>query len=384
MLRTALICLAIAIALLLSGYAILGQKSAGEPATTAKTWTNRDMDVLVGLPVNARGVAAVRLDQSGRGVVEVATRNIALADLPYLQLRFRGRPDVLAMIVGWRTEASGRTIRNHRVGLSPGRELWLDMGDVRHWQGQATSLAVVFLGPPGGRVDLETISLRPRTIASSLRVQLDDWLTFVPWRQSSINAYIGVTAPGKTAYPVVVLTLLFIIASMVYLTSTRLGRGRSGIRWSVVGVIFTLCWIAVDGLWQYRLTQQVTLTAETFAGKNREEKLLATNDDYLFRFAQDVRQAIHTKDARIFINTTDDYLGMRSAYYLYPMNVFWERHARALPASKFFQRGDYIVLLNPALASLNSETGELTYGTGQILKVRAISSTNVGALLEVI
>lgn len=384
MLRTALICLAIAIALLLSGYAILGQNSAGEPATAAKTWTNRDMDVLVGLPVNARGVAAVRLDQSGRGVIEVATRNIALADLPYLQLRFRGRPDVLAMIVGWRTEASGRTIRNHRVGLSPGREIWLDMGDVRHWQGQATSLAVVFLGPPGGRVDLETISLRPQTIASSLRVQLDDWLTFVPWRQSSINAYIGVTAPGKTAYPVVVLTLLFIIASMVYLTSTRLGRGRSGIRWSVVGVIFTLCWIAVDGLWQYRLTQQVTLTAETFAGKNREEKLLATNDDYLFRFAQDVRQAIHTKDARIFINTTDDYLGMRSAYYLYPMNVFWERHARALPASKFFQRGDYIVLLNPALASLNSETGELTYGTGQILKVRAISSTNVGALLEVI
>lgn len=384
MLRTALICLAIAIALLLSGYAILGQKSAGEPATTAKTWTNRDMDVLVGLPVNARGVAAVRLDQSGRGVIEVATRNIALADLPYLQLRFRGRPDVLAMIVGWRTEASGRTIRNHRVGLSPGREIWLDMRDVRHWQGQATSLAVVFLGPPGGRVDLETISLRPQTIASSLRVQLDDWLTFVPWRQSSINAYIGVMAPGKTAYPVVVLTLLFIIASMVYLTSTRLGRGRSGIRWSVVGVIFTVCWIAVDGLWQYRLTQQVTLTTETFAGKNREEKLLATNDDYLFRFAQDVRQAIHTKDARIFINTTDDYLGMRSAYYLYPMNVFWERHARALPASKYFQRGDYIVLLNPALASLNSETGELTYGTGQKLKVRAISSTNVGALLEVI
>ena len=384
MLRTALICLAIAIALLLSGYAILGQKSAGEPATTAKTWTNRDMDVLVGLPVNARGVAAVRLDQSGRGVIEVATRNIALADLPYLQLRFRGRPDVLAMIVGWRTEASGRTIRNHRVGLSPGREIWLDMRDVRHWQGQATSLAVVFLGPPGGRVDLETISLRPQTIASSLRVQLDDWLTFVPWRQSSINAYIGVMAPGKTAYPVVVLTLLFIIASMVYLTSTRLGRGRSGIRWSVVGVIFTVCWIAVDGLWQYWLTQQVTLTTETFAGKNREEKLLATNDDYLFRFAQDVRQAIHTKDARIFINTTDDYLGMRSAYYLYPMNVFWERHARALPASKYFQRGDYIVLLNPALASLNSETGELTYGTGQKLKVRAISSTNVGALLEVI
>lgn len=384
MLRTALICLAIAIALLLSAYAVLDKNSAEAPATAAKTWTNRDMDVMVGLPVNARGVAAVRLDQSGRGVVEVATPNISLAELPYLQVRFRGRPDVLAMIIGWRTEASGRTIRNHRVGLSPGRELWLDMGENRHWQGQATSLAVVFLGPPGGRVDLETLSLRPRTIASSLRVQLDDWLTFVPWRQSSINAYIGVMAPGKTAYPVVVLTLLFIIASMVYLASTRLRSDRSGFRWSVVGVMFTLCWIALDSLWQYRLMQQVKLTAETFAGKTREEKLLATNDDYLFRFAQQVHQAIPTKDARVFINTTEDYVGMRSAYYLYPMNVFWERHAKALPASKYFQRGDYIVLLNPALASLNTETGELTYGTGQKLKVRAISSTNVGALLEVI
>ena len=258
------------------------------------------------------------------------------------------------------------------------------MGENRHWQGHATSLAVVFLGPPGGRVDLETISLRPRTTASSLRVQLDDWLTFVPWSHRSINAYIGVLAPGKTAYPVVVLTLLFTIASMVYLASTHLRRNQSGFRWSVVGVIFTLCWIALDSFWQYRLMQQVNLTAETFAGKTREEKLLATIDDYVFRFTQQVHQAIRAKDARVFINTTDDYLGMRGAYYLYPMNVFWERHARTLPDSKYFKRGDYIVLLNPALASLNSETGELTYGSGQKLKVQPISSTNVGALLEVI
>lgn len=383
MLRTALISLAIAMALLLSGYAVFDQLSAEAPATAAKTWTNRDMDVVVGLPVNAKGVAAVQLDKSGRGVVEIATHNLALADLPYLQLRFRGRPEVLAMIIGWRTEAGGRTIRNHRVGLSPGGELWLDMGDKRHWQGRATSLAVVLLGPPGGRVYLETISLRPRTIANSLRVHLDAWLTFVPWRQRSINAYIGILAPGKTAYPVVVLTLLFTIASVVYLASTRLRHTQSGFRWSVVGVIFTLCWIALDSLWQHRLMQQVNLTAETFAGKTREEKLLATIDNSLFRFTQQVHQAIRKKDARVFVNTTDDYLGMRGAYYLYPMNVFWERHARVLPASEYFERGDYIVLLNPALASLNSETGKLTYGTGQTLKVRAISSTNVGALLEV-
>lgn len=385
MLRPAIACLLLASALLLPLHAFPTDESAGGTAHERRDWASRDFRVVNGTQVRTEAAAAtIRLDEQGRAVVEVDAGNLDLAALPLLHLRFGGRPDVSALIVAWRTPDSGARPRNLRIGVSPSRSFWLDMREYGDWSGRATAIAVILLGPPGSEVELASLSLSPAVFPATLFADIAQWTVFVPWTHASINSHLGLLTPGNAPYPAVVAALALAAGVVVYLIAVAVSRGRLPFRWSVVGAITFFCWLALDWPWQNKLLRQSEVTRGTLAGKTNTEKRQTGMDSAIFEFTRRVKDAIGGSDARVFIASTSDYRGMRGAYYLYPNNVYWKRHAKTLPEQKNFAAGDFVVLFPPVQVGYDRNSGHLQYGKGQRLRAELLFSEGSGALFRVL
>jgi hypothetical protein len=384
MLRYALLSLLAAIALVVLGTAIATIRDQSAPGPGREVWYAKDMQLLAGAKLNSASSHAVTLDPEGKSIMEIDGRGVLLSDLPLLHLKFRGRPDVLAMVVGWRSDAHDGAIRSRRIGFAPSTSFWLDMSSERDWTGRLSSLAVILLGDPGSEVELESVQMLPRVFPFTLFLPVSDWLSFVPWQFGNINTYSGVSVPGMTPYPAVIVAVTMLIAMLVLLAGISVFRQWRRFRWSNLGILFFLCWLFIDGLWQLKLFRQVELTRATFAGKSVAEKRRADIDGGLYEFVSRAGNAIGQSDARIFVSSSSDYSGMRSAYYLYPRNVYWERHAQSLPEARHLRPGDYILLLSPAEPRFDVETGYLSYGENTRLKAQPLLASGVGALYRLI
>jgi len=197
MLRPALLSLVLGLAVVLAVYIPVTNEPGATSTPDSRQWGARDFRIVAGEQVrSAAPEVAVRLDDQGRAIVEVDADGIDLAALPLLQLEFRERPDVLAMVIASRTGERGARPRNRRIGVSPGSSFWLDMRQYGDWSGRPSALAVVFLGPPGGEVRLQTLALNAPVFPATLFVDLTQWTTFVPWTPASINSHLGLLSPG--------------------------------------------------------------------------------------------------------------------------------------------------------------------------------------------
>ena len=74
---------------------------------------------------------------------------------------------------------------------------------------------------------------------------------------------------------------------------------------------------------------------------------------------------------------------MRGAYYLYPFNVFWQRHGKELPRGKYIHRGDYIVVVQPAQTQFNAVTGMLLSPQRKPISAESILTRGLGSLYRV-
>ena len=150
--------------------------------------------------------------------------------------------------------------------------------------------------------------------------------------------------------------------------------------WRVVAAIFLTCWISLDLIWQGRLLRQLGATYETFYGK---DKLSVGPDAKLVEFIVEIKQELEPENSRVFVSSTDDYLGMRGAYYLYPRNVFWQRYGGELPHHKYFHSGDYIVLIQPTGIRFDPLTKKLLIPKRKSLSVEPVVSRRMGSLFRV-
>jgi len=384
-LRPASACLLLGTALLLFIYAIFTGESGSGDTLERRDWAPRDFRVVNGTQVRMDDSAAtIRLDGQGRAVVEVDAGDLDLAGMPLLHLRFGEQPDVFALIVAWRTPESEAQPRNLRIGFSPNSSFWLDMREYGDWSGRATAVAVILLGAPGSEVELASLSLSPVVFPATLFADIAQWTVFVPWNHASINSHLGLLTPGNAPYPTVVAALALAAATVVYLLAVAVSRRRLQFRWSVIGAIAFFCWLALDWPWQNRLLRQSEVTRGTLAGKSNTEKRQAGGDSAIFEFTRRVKDTIGASDARVFVSTTSDYRGMRGAYYLYPNNVYWERHATTLPDQEHFAAGDFVVLFPPVQVGYDRNSGHLQYGNGQRLRAELLFSEGAGALFRVL
>lgn len=381
MYRTATAVFAAALLVLIAGFALLYGNTSDAVTAGLQIWGPQHGRVVVGKETGRDDAITMEFDDAGRAVYEVEGRELALRDLPLLHLAFAEQSDAMALIIGWRTQAGGKQVYYRRVGVAPGRSFWLDMSGETRWSGNASTLAVIFLGPPGGRVALDALQLAPNRFPYSLYTRIAGWTTFVPWSHSSINAHLGVVTPGEAPYPVLVAVGLLAIALALYVVWVFLLR-QGTFRWAVPGILLFIVWIGLDSLWQGRLLRQAEVTWKNLAGQTTVQKRANGVDRELYRFVQTVDQALGERDGRVFVSSSSDYFGMRAAYYLYPRNVYWKRHAKTLPEAGYLRPDDYVVLLEPFTERFNADAGELLYND-QRLSVRRVFSARIGALYEV-
>ena len=112
----------------------------------------------------------------------------------------------------------------------------------------------------------------------------------------------------------------------------------------IIGAMFLGAWIALDARWMWNLARQVNVTAKLYAGKSWHERHLAADDREVFAFIEKVRAQLPPPPARIFVVADEHYFRDRSAYHLYPYNVFFDPWRNTMPPASAVRPGDFMVV----------------------------------------
>ena len=239
------------------------------------------------------------------------------------------------------------------------------------------------LGRPGNKIALTKVELLPAGLVYQLKTIYSNWTTFSAWRASSVNVYKGGGGTASSLLPVPVIATLMVLSLLFYALLLLVFQANLRFNWSVSAIIILICWLSLDLLWQGRLLRQIAETRVEFSNKTTQEQLAVGPDAELVEFITEVKQRLASADARIFVNSASDYLGMRGAYYLYPRNVYWKRKKSGLPRRKYLHSGDYIVLIEPTDIRFDPSTAMLTTPKNQFVRVDRILSLGAGSLFEV-
>ncbi len=218
-----------------------------------------------------------------------------------------------------------------------------------------TRCRLMLRGLPAAEVTLVPLDWRPVTLLTRIRGMWDDWIAFRPWGLASINLHTAVVQAWHGLSPNVLLGLLFVSVGAV-------GYWRWRSRFLLIWML--ACWLVLDLPWQWRLAGQVEATRARFAGVPAEERPGLTEDAALWAFAERARTLLPA-GSRVFVASSSDYAGMRMAYYLYPLNVYWRRGGPELPGSSRVRAGDYIVVVQPTQVRGAPEAGQLVLASGR-------------------
>jgi hypothetical protein len=376
------------LAAVLLTFAAASQVSASQVGPTVQTpglnLSSLAVRAEMGRVAASGGTLQLTLDEEGRIALRVPLPSVEAARFPVLHVQFAAPPRTGSLGVFWKTRISGQQMMQYWVPGSVGRSVYLNLGAVDFWEGELLELALLVKGAPKQELTIETAELLPTSIPNITMAILDGWLAFVPWDMSSINAYPASRSAGAWISPVPVVAIVFFSSVFAYGLLLALSRGRWFLDWRVVATVFIVCWFSIDLAWQAKILQQLEVTHSQFSGKNSEAKQLAGDDAALFQFANDVRVLAGSKETRVFVASADDYAGMRANYFLYPLNVFWQRKGGELPPQKYFRAGDYIMQIMPSRIRFDKQRNVLQLTKGPHLPVRLIASGQMGSLFQVI
>ena len=371
-----------ALASVLTGY--LASGAGGDAATAPHLWTLRSSLVPLGSAQPIEGATRIVLDNHGRAVIALPAAGIDPASYPYLRVAFGDTPapPLARLLVRAVRGAAGHWLARSE-DVAP-RDTWFYLGTAPQWHGALARVELFLLGAPDQTVTIHTIGLYPRSASHALQSLLSAWTSAGPWRHSSVNQHTGGRLDGSLLYPLPAAALLAAFALAACALLPRLFPGFRGLRWPAAGGIVLLCWLLLDTLWQWQLLQRLHTAREQFAGSSNTEKLLAGPDRELFAISRAVKQALADRPARVLVSARDGYRGMRLAYYLYPLNVFWEREGPPLPDPALLRAGDYILLLQPSDVGFDRSAGLLHLPDRRTVPVQPVLITDTGVLVQVL
>lgn len=351
--------------------------------TPVLAWNAETAKAEIGSAVGAGQGLQFTLDKSGRGVLILPVPAAEAGQYTSLHLQFARPPAANSLGVFWETTETGRQMVQHWVPGTIAESFFLGLGGMNLWAGKVLELAILIQGKPGEQFLLEAIELRPASLVDDVLAVTASWRAFVAWNTSSINTYKGTSSVEAARHPATVFGALFGASLLVYGLLLYLSRARVLPDWRVVSTLFIICWLCLDLPWQGKLWQQLAETREQFSGRDSAAKLAVGPDSALVRFMLDVQQSIGPADARIFVATGNDYLGMRGSYYLYPYNVFWARRGSELPPRETIQKGDYIVVIHPSAIDFDPRENVIRAWGTETLPVELVASGGLGLLLRV-
>tara|TARA_R110001599_G_C12277354_1_gene663193 strand:- start:36956 stop:38101 length:1146 start_codon:yes stop_codon:yes gene_type:complete len=337
--------------------------------------------VEVGEVLPGRGTQLLT-DDRGLGVVQWAIPDTQAGSYPYLRVQLQGSKPASSLSVVWKTAVTGESLKGFRVPDNTWPIAWVLLTRSKEWRGAISEFGIVIQGEPQQAVQLERVELLPDTAATRLRMIRAQWLTSSPWDHRSINLYPGTRYLDAMApLPLPVFAIWLALSLLFYVV---LRRGVTGLSWEVVAGIFLACWITLDLMWQGKFLVQLRETQVLYAGKSSEAKRKASPDAALFEFVAEASELMTSARSRVFVASSDDYTGMRGAYYALPHNVYWERGGRELPPRQAIQADDYILVLPPAALNYNSHENFLETRDGDVIPVQLLIARQAGALFRVL
>lgn len=377
------LCLGAVLVVAALGIGFLPTASTSQDALQWEPAPNTDSDDSVSASANGLHVT---LDSKGTQKATLRLPPFKAKDFAYLNLTFaesengakEGKPTRITLC--WKSSTAPEEQQAYRLEAQSRANLWLATAELPRWRGVISDLELEISGKPNATVWVKEFSLHSASITHQLRSIFSDLVMFPGWNRASMNAHIG-AVNSASFYPAILFAGWFASSLFVYALMC-LPRPIVNANWYSVGLIFLAVWISLDLVWQNRLLQQLGKTWHQFSGKTSEQKLVIGPDAELYQFIDQAKHAIHTTNPRIFVGSSDDYTGLRGAYYLYPKNVYWRLHGSELPPPFLLRSGDYIVLLHPSDIELNRESSELTF-TRRSLSVDILVDSMTGLVLRV-
>ena len=272
-------------------------------------------------------------------------------DVGLVRLALSGVPPDFRTELYWSTAEAPE--RFFQLPLTRGKRnaTWHRLAGRDGWNGRIVELGVVVYDPTGTRLDaplrLESMQLLPVSRKALARLTWQQWTTFSPWTQSAMNNYPGV--PQAAAIHPLPIAAAWLLGSLLVVLalarSTRWGRGRLTAALMTVALV---PWLAMDGLWQTRLADQVELTQARFGGLSPSAKKSRELDsDLRLQSRQVLAELEPLRGKRLFLvhdSRGHQYFRLRTQYHLLPLNVY--NFGRALPDPADVRNGDYLLILD--------------------------------------
>jgi hypothetical protein len=378
------------LSLLLGALALTAGLSLSLPSSTA---TDRQVPpvtlsaagtdaVEAGVGTISNGELQLELSAGGTGVVSLWSEQIEASAYPFLHLAIEDAPRDLKVVLGWKNGEGEQDKHSYVVEDHSRLSLWLATNELKGWTGKISSLSLTVIGQADEVVRLRDFSLYPASPTRKLRAIYSDLTSYVPWNRAEMNSHTGVTQ-ASSFYPVPLIVTFLILSLLAYGLLLLLFRAKLAFNWRVVALIFLACWITLDLSWQNRLLHQVADTYRTFSGKTTQEKLAAGPDAKLYKFIAAAKLLLEPETARVFVSSSDIYRGQRSAYFLYPFNVYWPDPDSAFPDDSFLRGGDYIVMIQPTELLFNPVAKKLTVPGCCTLNAELVLSDRTGIVVRV-
>lgn len=352
------------------------------PPVPALTLSAPSAKIVLGDGTLDNGELQLKLNDTGIGVVSLAGQQIDARAYPFLHLAMEESAHQPQVWISWNT---GTTEKSNHVYVPHNKSwawLWLATNELQGWTDHIEDLGLVVVGQPGETVRIRDFGIYPASPSRQLQAIFSDLAGYVPWNRAAMNSHTGVT-PVSSFYPTTLIVAYLALSLLAYGILLLVLRAKVKFSWQVVALIFLACWISLDVFWQNRLLHQVADTFRTFSGKTVQEKLTAGPDAQLYDFVAQVIPLVQPADSRIFVSSSDTYLGQRGAYYLYPFNVFWPGPGGEFPADSLLHSGDFIVLINPTTLLFNAAKSVLATSPTTELGVQLVLSGPTGKVVRV-
>ena len=307
-------------------------------------WTPGDLSVTGGSAQMRPDGLAVRASDAVHPVRIAINTSLRATDYPVIAWETLGVSDDLEVAVLWQNEYEPGRVFNQRVDVEAGRVQPISLARNSKWVGRISGIALAARGDFSESMVIRGATAKTMSPRELLGDRIAEWFKFEPWNGSSINTLIG-GADTQDLPMSFTLAVILAFAALIYFVFARWRPQWVG-SWRpvIIGAMFLGAWIALDARWMWNLAQQVNITAKVYAGKSWHERHLAADDQAVFAFIEKVRAKLPPPPARIFVVADEHYFRDRSAYHLYPYNVFFDPWRNTMPPASAVRPGDFMVV----------------------------------------
>lgn len=359
-------------------------------------WQAADLSHATGSGSSIPGAHRLVLDTQGRALLPLPLADLSADAYRFLTIEVESERSLTHAVLLWSVRSRHDPLfiqqsppigplKQASLPIYGWSGIWLDLSSLPEWSGDLARVGIALQGPPGAEVSIRQVRLAPDTMANRLAWFFAGWARYDPLAHWSINVFKGngIDPPIKFRMPFVVTFLAVGLFLYGLLLASR--RFRSAFDWRVAGGLLLIAWFAMDAPWQWQLWRQAMDAEKAFGGKSQDDKALSGPDASIYQLTRGIDPLLGPPSARVFIATSQEYLGLRAAYRLYPHNPYWARgRVNELPSASQLKPGDFVLTLRSTVVKYEPESGELQWPDDQRISAERLYADPTGQLYRVL